>query len=59
MAVAYCETAWRDAADHNAQVLLGLAAHSANPDSWHVEARQLLLHMREARLLLAQAQYMQ
>eukprot|EP00959_Pyramimonas_sp_CCMP1952_P438052 9170667-Pyramimonas_sp.AAC.1 len=57
MAVAYCKTAWRDAADHNAQVLLALATHLANPDAWYTEAKQLLLQLREARLLLAQAHY--
>eukprot|EP00959_Pyramimonas_sp_CCMP1952_P268865 5621749-Pyramimonas_sp.AAC.1 len=55
MAVAYFETAWRDAADRNAQVLMCLATHLANPDSWYTEARQLLMQLREARLLLAQA----
>eukprot|EP00959_Pyramimonas_sp_CCMP1952_P241558 5048582-Pyramimonas_sp.AAC.1 len=57
MAAAYCKTAWRDAADHNAQMLLALATHLANPDSWSAVARQLLLQLREARLLLAQAHY--
>eukprot|EP00959_Pyramimonas_sp_CCMP1952_P355784 7451650-Pyramimonas_sp.AAC.1 len=59
MAVAHCETAWRDSADYHAHVMLHLATHLANPAPWHAEARQLLLQLREARLLLAQAQFLQ